>query len=79
MEPKSNKFKSIHQKPCRQKYTIYAIMIKESNPKQTVLDFYLPFDGHLDPDNRWVKLADQIPWEALGNIYNQSLSNKKGE
>ena len=26
--------------------------------------FPLPFGGKLDPNNRWVKLADAIPWQV---------------
>ncbi len=28
------------------------------------VDFYLPFGGKLDPDNRWVKLAALMPTTA---------------
>jgi hypothetical protein len=53
-------------------------MIREQSSKQTVLDFYLPFEGKLDPDNRWVKLADTIPWDALGAVYNRSIHSTMG-
>jgi IS5 family transposase len=32
-------------------------------------DFYLPFGGKLDSDNRWVKLAKIIPWNLLEESY----------
>jgi hypothetical protein len=32
-------------------------------------DFFLPFGGKLSGDNRWVKLADLIPWEELEDDY----------
>jgi transposase, IS5 family len=32
-------------------------------------DFYLPFGGRLDPENRWVKLAKIIPWHLVEEDY----------
>jgi hypothetical protein len=29
-------------------------------------DFYLPFGGKLNPTNRWVQLAQLIPWGGFG-------------
>lgn len=26
-------------------------------------DFVLPFEGKLNPENRWVKLSKNIPWK----------------
>lgn len=37
-------------------------------------DFHLPFDGKLRSDNRWVRLAKQIPWQEIENVYCSSLS-----
>jgi transposase, IS5 family len=36
----------------------------KSNEKQIMIpdDFFLPFEGKLDKENRWVKLAALIPW-----------------
>jgi hypothetical protein len=36
-------------------------------------DFYLPFSGQLNPDNRWVKLATRVPWELAEEIYHANL------
>lgn len=36
-------------------------------------DFETPFGGGLDPDNRWVKWAGQIPWQALAASYHATL------
>ena len=33
------------------------------------LSFFLPFGGKLDPDNRWVKLSDIIPWDDIEEKY----------
>jgi transposase, IS5 family len=32
-------------------------------------DFFLPFGGQLSGDNRWIKLAELIPWDELENDY----------
>ncbi len=39
-------------------------MYRSTNRQQLEFpDFYLPFSGHLDPENRWVALAQLVPWE----------------
>ena len=35
--------------------------------------FETPFDQNLDPTNRWVVLANNIPWDKLVNIYEKQL------
>ena len=32
-------------------------------------DFFLPFGGTLNKDNRWVKLATIIPWWKVEQMY----------
>jgi hypothetical protein len=32
-------------------------------------DFYLPFGGHLNEDNRWVVLSEKIPWQKIEREY----------
>ena len=32
-------------------------------------DFFLPFGGKLSGDNRWIKLAELIPWGELEDDY----------
>ena len=53
-------------------------MIRDQSSKQTVLDFYLPFGGKLSAENRWVKLAEIIPWDALGAVYNSNFNPRMG-
>jgi len=38
-------------------------------------NFYLPFGGKLDPQNRWVKLATIIPWKLLEADYCQNFAD----
>lgn len=45
-----------------------------------VEDFFLPFDGKLNKENRWVRLAEIIPWWKAEEKYAKSFKNKfKGE
>ena len=37
--------------------------------------FESPFSKHLDADNRWVRLARQIPWDKIVNVYQKQLNN----
>jgi len=41
-------------------------------------DFYHPFGGELDMENRWVVLAKLIPWELVEDIYHADLSRDMG-
>ena len=54
-------------------------MITYTPSNQLTLEgFSHPFDRELSPDNRWVKLATLIPWDALAAVYSQSLSSSSG-
>ena len=37
-------------------------------------DFYLPFGGKLDPENRWVKLARFVPWQIVEEEYRKNFA-----
>jgi len=41
-------------------------------------DFYLPFSGHLDPENRWIALARLVPWQLVEEIYHEPLCEDFG-
>ncbi|GKV65538.1 MULTISPECIES: IS5 family transposase [unclassified Sporosarcina] len=49
----------------------------EHNANQMILphEFFLPFGGHLNPDNRWVRMASVIPWTDLEEAYLESLGD----
>lgn len=36
-------------------------------------NFYLPFSGQLDPENRWIVLARLVPWALAEQIYHDDL------
>ena len=45
-------------------------MYRRSQSQQLeFVDFYLPFSGRLRADNRWVELAEIVPWQLAEEIY----------
>lgn len=55
-------------------------MYRSKNRQQMEFpDFYLPFSGHLDPENRWVALAQLVPWELAEEIYHADLCKDSGQ
>jgi IS5 family transposase len=54
-------------------------MIREPNPQQLYFEeFETPFEKGLDSTNRWIILADQLPWAKLAKIYTKGLCKKMG-
>lgn len=54
-------------------------MYRKNNPHQlTFENFYHPFGGHLRGDNRWVILADQIPWDQIEAAYGELFCEDNG-
>ncbi|MEO6167828.1 MAG: IS5 family transposase [Chitinophagales bacterium] len=46
---------------------------------QSQLSFFeTPFEQHLDKNNRWVLLADKLPWDELVKSYNKKLCSDFG-
>ena len=44
----------------------------------SIEEFKVPFEIRLDKNNRWVKLGESIPWDALASIYYRSMSSDMG-
>ncbi len=54
-------------------------MIRYTPQAQLTLEgFQTPFCQHLDKSNRWIKLADCIPWDKLANIYYRKMDSDFG-
>jgi IS5 family transposase len=54
-------------------------MIREISPKQVPFsEFDWPFQNGLDVENRWVKMAQCIPWEALCEAYHANMNEHTG-
>ena len=58
---------------------IHAIMIRYTSQNQmTIEEFKTPFEIRLNKENRWVKLGESMPWDALARIYYRSMSSDMG-
>ena len=54
-------------------------MYRKDNPHQLKFqNFYLPFGGELSGENRWVILAEQIPWQRIDQEYGELFSEDEG-
>lgn len=54
-------------------------MLRYLSDKQlTIEGFQTPFEAHLNPENKWVKLANAIPWDEFVAIYSRSMSKGHG-
>lgn len=61
-----------------------AIALKKRASKQayqsltqlTIQGFETPFAQKLDPTNRWVRLAEQVPWDKIVGVYLKQLNNQ---
>lgn len=54
-------------------------MIDYISEKQlSIFEFKSPFIDELDPENRWVKLADIVPWETFANLYISLMNTQHG-
>jgi transposase, IS5 family len=54
-------------------------MYRRPTPGQLSFEnFYLPFGGKLSGENRWVKMAELIPWEDCESEYAEQLSETMG-
>ena len=46
------------------------------SPRQLRIEgFSTPFSEHLDPSNRWVRLAHEIPWDGIVVILPKNPTN----
>ena len=46
--------------------------------QHSFLDFNQPLGLHMKPDNRWIKLADQIPWDMFEAKYAELFPSDTG-
>ena len=50
-------------------------MLGDKFQQPEFVDFYLPFGGKLKKDNRWVKLAEKVPWDVIEECYRESMTS----
>lgn len=53
-------------------------MYRKPDKQRTIDDFILPFSGKLSADNRWVKLAQIIPWDEVEKEYAFMFPSDRG-
>lgn len=53
-------------------------MYKYRSKQISFTDFNTPIGMKLNPDNRWVKKAEMIPWDEIEQRYAQLFTNRKG-
>jgi len=54
-------------------------MINYTSQNQLKLELFKhPFETELDRNNRWVKLAELIPWDDLATVYSSKLQSDRG-
>ncbi len=54
-------------------------MFKYKSQKQlSIFDFQTGFESKLNPENRWVKMAQVLDWDKLAAVYAKTLSSNMG-
>ena len=53
-------------------------MYRKPSPQATIDDFILPFAGKLSAENRWVQLAQIIPWDEIEKEYAFMFPSDRG-
>lgn len=51
-------------------------MYRHNEDQLEFVNFYLPFGGKLNKRNRWVRLAEMVPWEKVEKSYSEHFSGK---
>ena len=51
---------------------------RDDREQLSMEEFFQPFGGRLRKDNRWVRLAEIMPWEYIEDIYAKNLSEETG-
>ena len=57
---------------------VFTLYRREDSNQLSFEDFFLPGGGKLCGDNRWIKLAELIPWDELEDDYAAQFSKGFG-
>jgi hypothetical protein len=60
---------AIRRIPVEKSSRVFHMYRREHRHQLSFEDFFLPFGGKLSGDNRWIKLAELIPWDELEDDY----------
>ena len=54
-------------------------MIKYTpSSERTLALFQTPFEQKLSPENRWVRMAELVPWDKMAEVFFSCLSTDQG-
>ena len=53
-------------------------MYKKQSKQLGFEEFYIPFGGYINNENRWVQLSSLIAWDELEQTYAKAFSSGKG-
>ena len=66
------------KKPCTFVFMGDTNMYKFKSRQISFTDFNTPIGMKLNPENRWVKKAEMIPWDEIEQCYAKLFTNRKG-
>ena len=49
---------------------------KDERNQLGIDEFFLPFGGKLNKDNRWVRMAEIMPWDYIEEVYLESTEKR---
>ena len=56
----------------------WLMCYKDDRDQLGINEFFLPFGGKLKKDNRWVRMAEIMPWDYIEEVYLESMSQEAG-
>jgi len=54
-------------------------MFRKMENQYLLEEFILPFEGKLNPENRWIKLSKIIPWTIIEERYSELFPSSRGQ
>lgn len=58
--------------------TLALLFNYTSENQMNLFDFRTGFESHLNPENRWVKLAGLVDWDKVATLYAKSFPSNRG-
>ena len=56
----------------------WLMYYKDDRNQLGIDEFFLPFGGKLNKNNRWVRMAEIMPWDYIEEVYLESMSQETG-
>ena len=70
----AKKIQSPLKKPCTFSWEVTPMYKGKDRQTGQLFSEFLPFDGQLDPENRWLKIKNLIPWSKLETRFQSYFS-----